>query len=225
MRTITKFWILSAFVLTLLAVGFAMTRHHGPSSEVVIGLPTRTAETPGTVLVATLNPPPFVRPDDPFFVFNNGSITDFSRGDQFFGSQDKVGVDATIMDSYSGELDDFIFIGTKNAEREQFLNANGTTLDNANRKWHVIIGKAGAVNSDVRVRVVAYVGMDVEENGGKRMGIEKKVHEIWKLDPIGDQPVLLERTLDRHNGVFTHAESPIPDLTWTTGIQMGGSQN
>ena len=34
------------------------------------------------------------------------------------------------------------------------------------------------------------------------MGIEKKVHEIWKLDPIGDQPVLLERTLDRHNGVL-----------------------
>ena len=146
--------------------------------------------------------------DDPFFVFNNGSLVDFFQGFQSFGGQDKVGVDSTVMNAYSLQTDDFLYIGSLNADREQFLATQGTILNNANRKWHVTIIETGVVGGDVRVHVTGSVGMDVAHNGGIRMGIEGEVDEIWKLDLVGTQPTLLERTTGYHNGVATHAESP-----------------
>jgi hypothetical protein len=163
------------------------------------------------VAVSTVGPPAAssaTSADDPFFVFNNGSLVDFFQGDQFFGSQDKVGVDSTVMNAYSLQTDDFLYIGSLNADREQFLATQGTILNNPNRKWHVNIIETGVVGGDVRVQVIGTVGMDVAHNGGIRMGIEGEVDEIWKLDLVGTQPTLLERTIKYHNGVATHAESP-----------------
>ena len=144
--------------------------------------------------------------DDPFFVYNNGSQTDFFHGDQFFGTQDKVGVNATVMNDYSNEIADFMFIGGRKADREQLLTGLGIPL-NPDRKWMVKISKAGIVNGDVRVRVIAHIGAD-DLNGGVMMKVQKTVDEVWKLDLVGATPTLLDRGVEFHKGLSTYAESP-----------------
>jgi hypothetical protein len=146
--------------------------------------------------------------DDPFFIFNNGSETDFFQGKQFFGTQDKVGVNSNIMTNYSNQIDDFVFIGSKNTDREQFLAANGNAVTAPNRLWRVLVTEAGIVGGDVRVNVFTTVGADKLENNGYRMAVDGKVDEIWKLDLNGTNPVLLERSTTFHHGISTHLESP-----------------
>ena len=148
-------------------------------------------------------------PDDPFFVYNNGSQTDFFQGDQFFGTQDKVGVNAPVMNAYSNEIADFMFIGGRKADRVSFLAGLGIVPD-PNYKWMVNIDEFGIVNGDTRVAVISHLGTDSSENGGTMLDVKKSVCEIWKLDFIGGQPTLIERGIRFHNGVSTYAESPPP---------------
>jgi hypothetical protein len=153
-----------------------------------------------SIMVSTVPPVSTQEDDDPFFVFNNGDSTDFFQGFQSFGSQDKVGVNASVLSNYSGQLNNFFYIGSCRTDREQFLIANGVALNNANRKWHVTIDLVQVVNGDVRVGVVASTGTDiVAENNGIRMSVDKTISEIWNLDLVGANPTLLERSLHMHN--------------------------
>ena len=161
------------------------------------------------LVVASAYAPQSSFPDDAFYIFNDGSEIDFLQGRQFFGSQDKTGIDKEVFVAHQNELDDFLYIGQLNPDREQYLTAQGVSLQNPTRKWHVEIVEAGAVNGEMRVSVIACVGNDVEENGGIRLGIEAQVSEIWKLDTVGAMPTLLDRTTSWFNGVSTNAESPI----------------
>lgn len=172
------------------------------------------------VLTTTSGP----QDDSEFFVYNNDDVNDFFRGSQFFGTMNKLGVNSSVMNVYPDEIADFKFIASKNSDREQFLASNGTTLTNENRKWLVEVDNAGIVGDAVRVSVIANVGSDVTENGGIRMGVEQVVCEIWKLDPIGNQPVLLDRSNEVFNGLATHTEVPASNLTWPEGIQFGTAQ-
>lgn len=178
-----------------------------------------------SVMVSTASTVSTQEDDDPFFVFDNGNSTDFFQGFQSFGSQDKVGVNASVMSNYSGQLDDFLYIGSRKTDREQFLIANGVALNHANRKWHVTVDLVQVVNGVVRVGVVASIGTDiVAENTGIRMSVDKTISEIWNLDLVGANPTLLERSLEYHTGVSTHAELPPSNLTWSGTIPMGVNQ-
>ena len=154
-------------------------------------------------------------PDEAFYIYNNGSETDLLQGRQFFGSQDKTGVDQAVWNANQNDVVELLFIGQCNSDREQFLTANGILLQNPNRTWQVKIDSFGTVNGETRVEVISDVGSDLEQNGGIRLGVEKTVNEIWKLDPIGSTPTLLDRSTIHFRGLYTHAESPvIPTPPW-----------
>ena len=158
-------------------------------------------------------------PNDPFFVYNTGSQTDFSQGHQFFGTQDKVGVNAPVMNAYSNEIADFMFIGGRKADRVQFLAGLGIVPD-PNYKWMVKISKFGIVNGVTRVAVISHLGTDSPVNGGTMLDVKKIVCEIWQLDLIGGQPTLIERGIEFHNGVSTYAESPPPSYSTPPPAEM-----
>ncbi len=65
----------------------------------------RSSKTPGLLTATNVAP----KDDSEFFVYNNGDSTDFFEGDQFFGTMDKLGVNATVMNAYSTEMNDFNF--------------------------------------------------------------------------------------------------------------------
>jgi len=157
--------------------------------------------------------------DIELFVYNNGDPNDFFHGFKSFGAVDKLGVNSTVLNAHPAERDDFEAIARKKSDREQFLVGKGILLTNEDRRWHVLVELAVTIGSDVRLNVSASVGNDVTENGGIRMGVEQTIHEIWKLDPTGNVPILLDRSLEYFDGVSTHAEVPPIDqnLTWPAG--------
>ncbi len=142
------------------------------------------------------------------FVYNNGDPDDFFQGDESFGDMDKLGVDADIIEDHVNRLGDFQLIASKNDDREQFLVDQQVQLNHLDRHWQVDVHQAGLVDADMRVSVYAHVGKDVFENGGIRSDAEATICEIWKLDSLGGQPVLLDRSLDAFEGLATHAEIP-----------------
>ncbi len=148
-------------------------------------------------------------PDDSFFVYDD-SVTDYNDGNQMHGAQDKLGVNAAIMNVFSSEVDDFIVIGDANAARVQNLAAIGQPVTNPQSKWRVLIDEVGIVNGQVRVKVIASAGWDVEYEGRQTMESDgAQLVELWSLDTIGSNPTLLERTKWRFNGLQTHLESPV----------------
>ena len=127
------------------------------------------------------------------------------------------------MNAYSNEVGDFVAIGAANAARVQFLATIGQPVTRPDSKWRVTIEEAGAVNGQIRVRVMAFAGVDrnslgqswMESDGGQLM-------EIWSLDLNGSNPTLLDRTHHcKFNGLQTHQESPITTYTWPPGIPIG----
>lgn len=140
---------------------------------------------------------------DKLYVLDGTGLDAFMIGDD-----DKTGVDPEVMHIYSTEVDDFLKIGSLNADREQFLSTKGIVLTKPNRKWHITILEAGVVDGDTRAHVHCNVGVGTMLNGGIGMAVEHGVDEIWKLDLTGTKPILIERATMYHNGVATHAESP-----------------
>ncbi len=151
-----------------------------------------------------------VEHDDPFFVFDR-TITDpeIGNGMQRFGSQNKVGVEASVMNGHANQVDDFLVIGAANAARAQYLAGIGQPLTNPQSKWRVSIEEIGVVNGQTRVSVVADSGTDVNFQGLRAQEQDRLLEELWSLDLVGSNPILLDRTQRWFNGLQTHQESPI----------------
>ncbi len=216
--------VASTILVSATVIGLWVAITHLP--KVVVQ--TEEIEIPldkGIPVAASIREPSPV--DDAFFIFNNGSTTDFFEGDQRFGQASKVGVDATVMNAYPNRIGDFVFIGDQNTTREQFLLGQGITLSDPSRTWLVYIDESGSVNGDFRVHACALVGKTESYNGGLRPHIDGQVSEIWKLQTGSGQPTLLERKLHWHNHVSTHLESPIlsiPSLPAGTTLGSGGPE-
>jgi hypothetical protein len=214
---------LMVLIFAVCMIGVIMVSIYKPNksdSGVTAGVPSPSRDSSENhVLVTATNVAP--EDDSEFFVYNNGDPADFFEGDQFFGTMDKLGVNSLVMNAYSTEINDFNFIAGRKSDREQFLSAKGINLTNNNSLWQVSIDAVGAVGADIRLKVLAKVGTDITIDGGIQMGIDQTLFEIWKLDQVGNQPVLLDRSLDPFSGFSTHAEVPPSDLTWPDGIQFG----
>ncbi len=180
---------LMASMSVLLLIGFILRLSNGTSGkEKVTGrLGKKEIRVVGTTSRS-------INSDDAFFVYDNGSETDPFQGDQSFGLGNKTGVNFSVMTACPNATDDFLYIGGRNQDREQFLLAKGKLLDNPNRSWINRVCEFDLHNGEMRVKVIAIVGCDVQASHEWVSQVDGMVDEIWKLDGAGGQPVLLERT-------------------------------
>ena len=134
------------------------------------------------------------RLDTPFYVYGLGqpTSTDFWQGSQSFGTMDKVGVLKSVLDQVPDRQADLIFIRDRKAEREAYLEQNGISLD-SQCSWNIGIKVTALVNGKRRLGVTASYGKDLEYNGGIGPTVLKNLNEIWELQGVGANPILLER--------------------------------
>ncbi len=156
-----------------------------------------------------------------YYVFNNGRTTDVFEGSQFFSEVDQIGVNKVIEDALPNHGSDFVTIGSNNADRSQYLTNQGHVLETPPNSWNVIVSDMGVVGGETRLAVGAILGKNISQNGGIAEHHEAYVYEIWKLN-AGAAPMLLERTNQIQEGVFTTAEHPPENLTWPAGIAISG---
>lgn len=152
---------------------------------------------------------------DKFHVFDNGDPNDFSQGREFFGDQDKLGISKPILDAYPNRGAEFLSIANRHEERKNYLASHGRQI-NPQDHWIVTFLMSGAVNDEQRVTVMALSGHNEPRmNGAIGMHVGGCVVEIWRINPPGTAPTLLDRSMERTINLNTLAEAPeepLPEL-------------
>ena len=156
---------------------------------------------------------------------NNGEIRTFE-------SCNSLGVNENLARDFPELLTDFVFIGDQIVDREQFLQDQNFTFANPEHFHKTWIAGSRNVNGETRIQSVVAIGNDGLNPaiglGRAIFGMlpEVSLSEIWRVDPNGGAPQLLERIVQgEHDGFYWHHE----DLLTTTehpprpiSMTMGG---
>lgn len=197
--TRSKQFFLGSPVLILALLGIACLYWVGRSDTLVEG---ESIQEQSSVDVGSS--PAAVR----VFIFGNGDPNDPLEGDQSYEDSNSLGVAKPVVDALPSHMPDFEFIGNQMTAREQYLAQNGIVASDPDLVWQTVICETGVVNGEQRLAVGSSLGRDKAMNGGVALEDFQDISEIWQLVSGGD-PALMERTLDFHVGLNTHAEVPI----------------
>ncbi len=195
------------------ASGYWLYTHRAPLRESVAkqqdaAVPTATQAQNPTRFYLSLDPyNPAAWEDD------NGEITTYE-------SCNSLGVNEKVAADFPDLLPDFIFIGDQNAAREQFLADQNFVFENPQHFYKTLIGTPRNVGNEIRILSLVFVGHDGLRPGiTGRMSVGMKTEvtlsEIWRVDPKGGEPQLLERIrCGEHDGfIWEH------DLDFLTTVE------
>ena len=159
---------------------------------------------------------------------NNGEIVTFE-------SCNSLGVDENLARDFAELLPDFIFIGDQIAEREQFLQNQNFVFQHPEHFHKTLIAACRSVNGEMRIQCIVLIGHDGVNRTGSPGGgpffgklPEVSLSEIWRVDPDGGAPQLLERIVQgEHDGFYWHHEDLLtttehPPRPISTSMTMGG---
>lgn len=198
--------------------------HQAPiSDDEIVDASAPAAEAVSLVAVPIVLQEEPQEPDEAFYIFDNGSETDFSQGSQGFGTDDKLGVPLSIWNQLQANAGQLMAIGdqAQNTAREQFLLTKGKDFTDASWRWNVHITRHQQISAESRVLVYAYVGKRDSTSSELGMGVKATVVELWRLEPSGPTPTLLDRTDYRFDGFQTTQESPVIRRQYLPTIQLG----
>ena len=155
---------------------------------------------------------------------NNGEIVNFE-------SCNSIGVNEKLAKDFPELLPGFIFIGDQHTARDEFLADESFVFVHTEHYYKTLIGACKSLNGETRIQSVVMVGHDgltPDYVGRMSMGtvVEVCMSEIWRVDPDGGPPQLLERIRQGgHDGFYWYHE----DLLTTTeqppmpiSMTMGG---
>ena len=204
------------FILVIAATGYWLVNRQAIPVEVELPLTTKPADVTqtGATSQAAVRFYLELDPSNPAaWQENNGEIVTFE-------SCNSLGVNENLARDFPELLPEFIFIGDQIAEREQFLQNQNFVFQHPEHFHKTGIAACRNVDGEMRIKSVVAIGHDginpkIGLGGGPHSGMltEVRLSEIWRVDPNGGAPQLLERIVQgEHDGFYWHHE----DLLTTT---------
>lgn len=136
------------------------------------------------------------RPDTPFYVFNWPHMAAVSEGNQTFGTQHKLAIEAKIQQLFPQTIPALKIIAAKHSDRDNYLRQNNKRVRSTGFFWHIDAHRVVVENGSAYVVLLASRGTDNPELAKTGDIVDGMIYEKWKLDPITAPPTLVTRSLD-----------------------------
>ncbi|MEI8213403.1 MAG: hypothetical protein WCI02_14745 [Planctomycetota bacterium] len=137
-----------------------------------------------------------LRPDTPLYVFNWPHMAAVSEGNQTFGNQHKLAIEAKIQQLFPQNIPALKIIAAKHADRDNYLRQNNKRVRSPGFFWHIDAHRVVVENGSAYVVLLASRGTDDPELAKTGDIMDGMIYEKWKLDPVTAPPTLVTRSLD-----------------------------